>query len=56
MEVSETPAGYSVQAQHPETGETVGESFADMKNAIARAADLIRAGYIVEIRSGKSPA
>ena len=38
MEVGETPAGYSVQAQHPETEETVGESFADIKDAVARAA------------------
>jgi hypothetical protein len=51
MEVSKTPAGYSVQARHPKTGETAAESFADIKDAVARAADLIRAGYIVEIRS-----
>jgi hypothetical protein len=51
VEVGETPAGYSVRAQHPETGETAVESFADIKHAIARAAELIRAGYIVEIRS-----
>jgi hypothetical protein len=55
MEVGETPAGYSVQAKHPETGETAGESFADIKDAIARAAELIRAGYVVEIRSATSP-
>ena len=56
MEAGEIPAGYSVQAQHPETGETAGEDFADITHAIARAAELIRAGYIVEIRSATSPA
>jgi hypothetical protein len=56
VETGETPAGYSVQAQHPETGETTGESFADIKDAIARAAELARAGYIVEIRSTTQPA
>ncbi len=48
-------ACYSVQAQHPKTGETAGEGFAAIKDAIVRAADLIRAGYIVEIRSVTSP-
>jgi len=56
VEVGETPAGYSVRAQHPETGETAEESFAVIKHAIARAAELIRAGYIVEIRSATPPA
>jgi hypothetical protein len=51
MEVGETPASYLVLAQHPETGETAGGSFADIKDAITRAAELIRASYIVEIRS-----
>jgi hypothetical protein len=53
VEVGETPAGYLVQAQHPETGETAEESFVDIKDAIARAAELIRAGYSVEISSAK---
>jgi hypothetical protein len=50
MEVGEAPASYLVEAQHPETGETVrenfadiaGGSFADIKHAIARAAERIR--------------
>jgi hypothetical protein len=45
-----------VQAQQPKTGETTEEGFAGIKDAIARAADLIRAGYIVEIRSATSSA
>jgi hypothetical protein len=56
MEVGETPAVYSVQAQHSKTGETVEEEFAGIKEAIARAASLIGAGYIVEIRSATTPA
>ena len=56
MEVGEPPPAYSVQAQHPETGETAEESFAGIKDAITRAAELIRAGYIVEIRSATPPA
>jgi hypothetical protein len=51
-----SPTGYLVQAHQPETGETAGESVADMKGAIARAVELIRAGYIVEITSAASPA
>ena len=54
MKVGETPASYLVEAQHPETGETTGESFANIKDAIARAAELVRASYIVEIRSTTS--
>jgi hypothetical protein len=56
VQVDEASAGYSVQARHPETSETAGESFAHIEDAIARAAELIRAGYIVEIRSATSPA
>ena len=51
MKVEETPAGYLVLAERPETGETAGGSFADIAEAIARATELIRASYIVEIRS-----
>ena len=50
------PVGYLVQVHQPETGETAEESVADMKGAIARAVELIRAGYIVEITSATSPA
>ena len=50
------PAGYLVQAHQLETGETAGERVAGMKGAITRAAELIRAGYIVEITSTASPA
>jgi hypothetical protein len=51
-----SPTGYLVQAHQPETGETAGESVADMKSVIARAVELIRAGYIVKITSAASPA
>jgi hypothetical protein len=54
VQVDEASAGYSVQARHPETGETAGESFAHIKDAIARAAELVRDGYSVEIKT--SPA
>ena len=56
MDAGKTPSSYLVQAQEPETGETAGGSFADIKDAIARAAELIRASYIVEIRSTTSSA
>lgn len=56
VRAGEALAGYLVQAQHPETGETAEESFAHIDDAIARAAELIRAGYGVEIRSAASPA
>jgi hypothetical protein len=42
MEEGETPTGYLVQALRPEIGETAGGSFADIMDAIARAAELIR--------------
>ena len=51
-----SPVDYLVQAHQPVTGETAGERVADMKGAIARAVELIRAGYIVEITSAASPA
>lgn len=54
MEIGDTPASYLVEAQHPETGEIAGETFANIKDAIARAAELVRASYIVEIRSTTS--
>jgi hypothetical protein len=56
VRAGEALASYLVQAQHPETGETAEESFAHIDDAIARAAELIRAGYSVEIRSAASPA
>jgi hypothetical protein len=51
MQVSEPPAPYSVQAKHPKTLETAEEGFVSIRDAIARATDLVRAGYIVEITS-----
>jgi len=56
VDIGETPAGYSVQAQHPETGETIEESCANINDAVARAAELIRAGYVAVIKSTKPPA
>jgi hypothetical protein len=54
--VGDAPAGYWVQARRPETRETTEESFAHIRDAIARATELIRAGYSVEIRSAAPPA
>ena len=56
MQASKPAIGYAVQARHPKTAKPTEEKFADIKDAIAHAADLIRAGYIVEIRSDTSPA
>ena len=56
VDVGDAPAGYWVHARHPETGETAEESFAHIRDAIARAAELVRDGYIVEIKSSKSRA
>jgi hypothetical protein len=56
VRAGEALASYLAQAQHPETGETAEESFAHIDDAIARAAELIRAGYGVEIRSAAPPA
>jgi hypothetical protein len=55
MEVSDTPTGYLVQAQHHTTGQTAEEGFSSIRDAIARATDLIGAGYLVEIRSATLP-
>jgi hypothetical protein len=55
VDVGDAPAGYWVQARHPETRETTEESFAHIGDAIARAAELVRDGYIVEIKSSNPP-
>lgn len=47
-------AAYSMQAEHPQTGDVVREGYAAMKAAVARAADLIQAGYSIEIWSPAS--
>ena len=47
VDVGDAPAGYWVQARHPETRETTEEGFAHIRDAIARATELIRAGYSV---------
>ena len=49
-------ASYLVQAEHPEFGTALGESYASMPAAIARAVELLREGYTVEIRSVPSVA
>jgi hypothetical protein len=54
--IGQAPTGYLVLTRHPETGEAAGESFTHIKDAIARAAELIRDGYSVEIKSATSPA
>jgi hypothetical protein len=56
MAASENLSGYSVQAEPPESGTAIGESYANMPAAIARAVELIREGYTVEIFSASSVA
>jgi hypothetical protein len=46
----------SVQAEHPEFGTAIGESYATVNAAVARAVDLIREGYTVEIFSASAVA
>jgi hypothetical protein len=47
VDVGDAPAGYWVQARNPETTETTEESFAHIRDAIARATELVRSGYSV---------
>jgi hypothetical protein len=47
---------YSVQAEYPEFGFAIGESYATINAAVARAAELIREGYTVEIFSASAVA
>jgi len=49
-----TCAAYSVQAEHSQTGDVVREGYATMNAAVMRAADLIQAGYSIEIWSPAS--
>ena len=42
---------YLLQGQHSRTGRTVGEGFLDLLSVIARANELITAGYAIDIRS-----
>ena len=53
MAAGERPGGYLVQAEHPDFG-TIGETFANMPAAIARAVELLREGYTAEILSVSS--
>jgi hypothetical protein len=54
MAVGENPSHYLVQAEHPELGTTIGENYATMNAAVARAVELIQDGYTVEISSTSS--
>jgi hypothetical protein len=43
--------GYLLQAEHPKTAKAVAEGFATISSAVARASELIKAGYRTEIWS-----
>jgi hypothetical protein len=47
--------GYSLQAQHPKTGNGIVENFANLNSAVGRASELIGAGYSTEIWSPRLP-
>ena len=51
MDTGKSKASYSLQARHPNGGDTISESYATMKAAVARAVELLQAGYTVEIAS-----
>jgi hypothetical protein len=47
---------YLLRGQHSRTGREVNEGFFDLLSVVARASDLISAGYAIDIRSaGQSP-
>jgi len=47
---------YLVQAEHPESGSVLEENYVGIPAVIARAVELLREGYTVEIRSDSSVA
>jgi len=47
-------AGYSLEIEHPQTGATTCESYDTLLAVIARAAELIRAGYAIGIWASAS--
>ena len=51
---SAIPASYSLEVQHPETGETGFETHDSLPAVVARAAQLIQAGYRIGIWSPTS--
>ena len=53
---AQAQTNYSVQAEHPEFGFAIDESYATMNAAVARAAELIKEGYTVEIFSASAVA
>lgn len=48
-------AGYPLHAERPDCTDIVDESCATIRRAVARAAELARAGYVVEIGPPASP-
>jgi hypothetical protein len=51
VDIGENTDRYLVQATHPQTGEAIDEGCADIRDAVSRAAELIRAGYLGVITS-----
>ena len=46
--------GYSLKAEHPRLGEAMVEAYASMPAVVARASELIQAGYRIGISSPAS--
>ena len=47
----ESKVSYSLQAHRPDGGDVISENYTTMKAAVARAVELLQAGYTVEIAS-----
>ena len=54
IDIRATHLGYTVQAEHPKTGDAVSASYATMNAALARSIELLQAGYSLEIWSPAS--
>jgi hypothetical protein len=55
VDIGENTDRYVVQATHPQTGEAIDERWADIRDAVNRTAELIRAGYVAVITSTTVP-
>jgi hypothetical protein len=51
LAITAVQRGYLLQAEHPTIGDTIVESSATLNAAVARASELMKAGYRTEIWS-----
>ena len=51
LTITAVQGGYLLQAEHPTIGDTIVESYAALNAVVARASELIKAGYRTEIWS-----